>query len=183
VILFLNGPFGVGKTTVARLLVERLSNAALYNPEIVGSVLMRVLGPIKKADDFQDYPLWRTLVVEGARLSKKLRKRTLVVPMTVWRRDYFDQISGGLRRLDPDLRLFRLTASEETLVGRILSRPEAEGGHEWCLGHLGVCLEASRDSAFGTQVGTDGLSPSEVAGEILNLVGHQGPTAGMRRAG
>lgn len=170
-IVFLNGPFGVGKTTVAKLLAERIPDATLYDPEILGSILMRVLRPIKKVGDFQDYPLWRASVVEVARLLRRLRKRTLVIPMTVWRRDYFDQIASGLRRVDPNLRLFRLTASEETLVERILTRPDAEGDHEWRLGHLGVCLEASRNPAFGMEIRTDGLSPSEVADEISSVIG------------
>ena len=39
VILFLNGPFGIGKTTTAHLLVERLPGALLYDPELVEPVM------------------------------------------------------------------------------------------------------------------------------------------------
>lgn len=38
---------GVGKTTVARILCTRLSGSAIYNPEWIGSVLMRVPKSIK----------------------------------------------------------------------------------------------------------------------------------------
>jgi hypothetical protein len=102
-ILFINGPFGVGKTTVARLLVQKLPRTILYDPEIIGGVLHRVLGPLTKVEDYQDYTLWRRLVVGGARLSRRVSGRTMVIPMTVRRRDAFDPLVEGLRRVDPNL--------------------------------------------------------------------------------
>jgi hypothetical protein len=65
-ILFINGPFGVGKTSVARLLVHKMPRSMLYDPEMIGAVLHRVLGPFGKAEDYQDYALWRPLLVGGA---------------------------------------------------------------------------------------------------------------------
>ncbi len=170
-ILFINGPFGVGKTSVARILVEKTPNAMLYDPEVIGSVLRRVLGPVKKANDFQDYALWRKLVVAVARVLRAASARTLVIPMTVWRRDYFDPIAAGLRRVDPDLRCFRLTASEGELVRRISSDSEDTGAYGWRMSHAGVCLSASRDPAFGAEVQTDGLTPVGVADRILESIG------------
>ena len=35
-IILINGPFGIGKTTTARLLVRRLPGAVVYNPEHTG---------------------------------------------------------------------------------------------------------------------------------------------------
>jgi len=92
-ILFINGPFGMGKTSVARVLVQKMPHSMLDDPEVVGVVLHRILGPFGKAEDFQDYALWRPLVVGGVRLLRKVSPRTLVIPMTVWRRDLFDPSS------------------------------------------------------------------------------------------
>ena len=169
-ILFINGPFGVGKTTVARVIVENTPDAMLYDPEVIGSVLRRVLGPVKKVDDFQDYDLWRRLVVVAARVLRTASARTLVIPMTVWRRDYFECIVAGLRRVDPDLWCFRLTASEGELARRISSDAEDTGAYGWRTSHAGVCLGAFREPAFGAEVPTDGLTPAEVAGSILGSV-------------
>ena len=170
-ILFINGPFGVGKTSVARILVEEIPNAMLYDPEIIGSVLQRVPGPVKKANDFQDYALWRKLVVAVARVLRAASAKTLVIPMTVWRRDYFDPIVAGLRRVDPDLRCFRLTASKDELVRRISSDSEDPGARGWRMSHAEVCTNASKDPAFGAEVRTDGLVPAEVADQILQSAG------------
>jgi hypothetical protein len=166
-ILFLNGPFGVGKTTIARLLVQKLPHSMLYDPEVIGAFLERVLGPFKKAEDFQDYALWRPLLVGGARLLRTVSKRTLVIPMTVWRRDLFDPIIAGLREVDPDLSCFRLTASREVLLDRIASDTEDREAFGWRMAHVEACLKSPRDPAFGTEICTDGRTPIEVAGQVL----------------
>ena len=166
-ILFINGPFGVGKTTTARLLVEGLPDAVLYDPEIVGAFVCSLTEDFEQVEDFQDHRLWETMVVEAARALREGYGGPLVIPMTVWRPGRFWRLTEGLRDVDPDLRLFWLAAPEETVRGRIFSRPDAEGNHEWCLKHLATCTEALRDPLFGVEVGTDDLTPHEVADEIL----------------
>lgn len=167
-IVFINGPFGVGKTTAANLLVERLPNAMLYDPEEVGFLLRNVLSPIEERYDFQDYSLWPKTVVEFAGRLTEEYGRDLVIPMTLSNRDRFEYIITGLREIDPDIHLFCLTASEAELRRRIFSRPESGGGHEWCLSHMESGLEAARDSSFGREVRTDERMPEEVAEEILS---------------
>jgi hypothetical protein len=166
-IVFVNGPFGVGKTTVARLLAEKIPHAMLYDPEKIGAVLHKVLGPFHRVEDFQDYALWRILLLGGARVLKKVSARTLVVPMTVWRRDLFDTITVGLQRVD-ELSCFRLTASRDILVDRISSDSEDPEAYRWRMAHVEVCLRAALDPALGTEIGTDGRTPAEVADQILN---------------
>ena len=166
-ILFVNGPFGVGKTSVARVLVRKMPRSILYDPEVIGGVLHRALGPFGKVEDYQDYTLWRPLLVGGARVLKTLSPRTLVIPMTVWRRDLLDPIIAGLRKVDPDLSYFQLTASRDILVDRITSDTEDPEAYGWRMAHVEACLKSSLDPAFGTEICTDGRTPEEVAGQIL----------------
>jgi hypothetical protein len=170
VIVFLNGPFGIGKSTTARLLVRRLPNARLYDPEPVGAALRTVIRPFKPVPDYQDLLLWRLLVPQAARLLLLTGRDPLVMPMTVWRRDYHARITCALRRIDADLRCIQLTASEETLRRRILSRSNSKGGHAWCLAHLPSGLAMAHDPAFGLPIPTDGAPPSAVVDAILALL-------------
>ena len=157
--LFISGPFGVGKTSVAKMIAEKTPNAMLYDPEVIGSALRGVLGPVKKVNDSQYYALWRKLIVVVARVLRAASARTLVIPMTVWRRDYFDPILAGLHGIGLGLTCFRLTASESELTRRIFSDSEDTGAYGWRMSHAEVCLRVSRDPAFGAEVPTDGLRP------------------------
>ena len=157
--LFISGPFGVGKTSVAKMIAEKTPNAMLYDPEVIGSALRGVLGPVKKVNDSQYYALWRKLVVVVARVLRAASARTLVIPMTVWRRDYFDPILAGLHRIGLGLTRFRLTAAESELTRRIFSDSEDTGAYGWRMSHAEVYLRVSRDPAFGVEVPTDGLRP------------------------
>jgi hypothetical protein len=55
-ILLINGPFGVGKSTVASLIVEQIQSAMLFDPEIIGAFLHRLVGPEALSGDYQDLP-------------------------------------------------------------------------------------------------------------------------------
>ena len=69
--ILLNGSFGIGKTTTARLLAWQLPGAGI-SPEQVGYVLRRLpafmLGLRRQPEDYQDLALWRWLIVHQARL-------------------------------------------------------------------------------------------------------------------
>ena len=58
-IIWINGSFGVGKTSTAELLKSKLSRSVIYDPEKIGGFLSNMFNHEK--DDFQDYVLWRTI--------------------------------------------------------------------------------------------------------------------------
>jgi len=60
-VIFINGSFGIGKTTVARLLVRQLPRSVLFDPEPVGLILSRLRAPWPaRRATFQDLSAWRT---------------------------------------------------------------------------------------------------------------------------
>ncbi len=168
-IILINGSFAVGKTTAAELLVQRLYHSMLYDPEIVGSGLASIVKPIESFNDFQDLTAWRPLVVETARVLKQVYGRTLVVPMTLWHRPYFDEIFDDLRQIDPHLYHFCLTAHEETLVKRLAQRQHehSEQSLHWIQSHFQRCIAAFESPLFAVQISTDEKSPGEIVEEIL----------------
>lgn len=60
-IVRLNGPFGAGKTTTTRRLLDRRPRWRSFDPEQVGYLLREGLSGLR-AGDFQDWRPWRTLV-------------------------------------------------------------------------------------------------------------------------
>lgn len=81
-LLWINGPFGVGKTQTAYALARRLPDAFICDPEQLGFGIARMTPPPLRGD-FQDVPLWR----EGVRrvLDRNLSHfdGVLIVPMTL----------------------------------------------------------------------------------------------------
>jgi len=75
-IVFLNGPFGVGKSTTARILTTLLPHAVHYNPEHIGAGLRTALGPPNGRRTTRTCRV-RWLVPLGARLYR-FRYRTVV---------------------------------------------------------------------------------------------------------
>ncbi len=171
-IIFINGAFGVGKTTVAELLVSRLSNSLLYDPEEVGGALSRIVRPIAIFDDFQDLPAWRPLLVTTARLLKETYGRTLIMPMTIWRRDYFNEVMTGLRQFEPELFHFCLTATEETVRQRLHQRESSPQAFVWTLQRVERCVTAFASPVFAIHLATDNQTPEEIATAILTRIGH-----------
>ena len=100
-IVAINGSFGVGKTTVAKLLCKRLPGSVKYDPEWAGLILIRLPKWIglegSGTDDFQNIGLWRRSAVAGVRLFRRLASGPVIVPMTFSRRDYFDEVVTGIR--------------------------------------------------------------------------------------
>ena len=164
-IVWLNGPFGVGKTSVARALLEARSDWSLLDPEVRGEELVRLWPGV---DDFQDLPEWRMAVVEDA--VERAGTGDLVIPMTIWRLAYYREIMDGLKGAT-EVRPFRLTASVATLIERIERDPVEPGAVGWRLERLEEGVHAFQDTAFGDHVGTDGRTPEKIAHLILVTLG------------
>jgi hypothetical protein len=121
-IIFINGPFGVGKSTVAEKLHEAIPNSLIFDPEEVGSLLGKVLAKIDPKPDFQEYALWPKLSVEVAGHLKREYGRDLIIPMTLYDVGRFNQVVKGLRTVDSDFHHFCLLAAPQTILYRISDR-------------------------------------------------------------
>ena len=176
-ILLVNGAFGVGKTTVSRLLKARIAGSRLYDPEWAGSVLMRL--PVIKlkgagTDDFQDIALWRKSVIQGTRLFRLTARETVIVPMAFSRREYLHEILEGMRGFDDCLKIFCLKAEMSTILERLRQRGEKIENDSWAVRKAQACLEKHRDPYFGEPIDTENSSAEEVAEEILRRLARFG---------
>ena len=126
-IIWINGSFGVGKTTIANKLKEKINESIIYDPEEIGTYLSNTQQ--EKNDDFQYYELWRALNYEKLK-NLSTRFDTIIVPMTVTNMQYYDEIAGKLERDGIIVKQFILTASRETIIKRLdaklIARKEAQ---------------------------------------------------------
>ena len=168
-IIFLNGSFGVGKTTVANQLVRALPNALLYDPEEVGLMLRNILKPVDWSGDFQDYAIWRTLLVDVARLLKDEYKCTLIIPMTIWRTDYFKEVITNLSAIDA-VHHYCLTAPAHLIRQRLLGRGEQQEG-DWVFDQIDNCVSSFDLDLFEERIDTSVQSPEQIVQHIVAKIG------------
>ena len=163
--IWLNGAFGVGKTTVAELLVERIDGATLVDPEVIGEMLRKLLPAGWQTKDFQDMPLWRSLTREAIAGLVEEGRTPLVIPMTLVQPAYFDEIVGALRRGGVEVRHFALVAPIETILARLGAR-DAEG-NQWARDRVADCVAALADARFAEHIDADARDASAVAADIV----------------
>jgi hypothetical protein len=176
VIIWLNGGFGAGKTTLAEELHRRLPDAVVYDPEDVGTMLWNWMRP---NGDFQDLPSWRELVVATALSLRRHHADTLIVPMTLIRDAYQAEILGGLASAGEDVLHVFLQLDADALRQRLNDRevlpgnPEAnQRVREFCLSHVDAAVDAAARQPDGTLLlRSDRLTPAELADEVLAAAG------------
>jgi hypothetical protein len=170
VLVWINGPSGIGKTASAFDLHRRLPGSIVCDPEHLGIGLHRMLPPALRTN-YQDLAAWRAGVHEVLDLLARRHEGPVIVPMTVTDERYFAQTVGRLREDGHDVRHFALLADRATVLRRISRRSigPARTADPWAVGRLDDCLAALRAPAFADQVHTDELTVPQVADTIARL--------------
>jgi predicted kinase len=190
VIIWINGGFGAGKTTLAEELHRRLPDAVVYNPEDVGLMLWKWMPP---NGDFQHQPSWRELVVATALSLRRHHAETLIVRMSLIRDAYRAEILGGLADAGEEVLHVFLEADARVLRERLNARVTDPKYSDWDqgareLGMTGVdemVAAAARQPGGTLMLRSDRLTPAELADEVLakaDLRQIHGDTKRMRQA-
>ena len=146
-IIWLNGPFGVGKTTLANLLHQEIPNSILYDPELLGDFFQENLPKAVCPEDFQDYPIWRQTTVQIIRDLATKTGQVIIVPMTVFKKEYCQEIIEQGLIEDMCVQHNILVAEKETILDRLDKRTQEN--NNWALKHLDNCLQAFEDQIPG----------------------------------
>ncbi len=166
-LIWINGPFGVGKTQTAYELARR-TGGIVCDPEEVGFGLHRMT-PRAMRGDFQDLPAWRQGVVDVLHEVLQRTDRPVVAPMTVVNPQYFDETVGRLRELGHPVHHVTLLARRETVERRLRERvightlaamlgERALRRESFALGALDHCLAELVRPRFAEHVHTDDLT-------------------------
>lgn len=168
-ILWLNGPFGVGKTQTAHELKLRLPGSFILDPEEVGFVIRKLTPPHKTRSDFQDYSLWREMVTKILLEADKDSPHPIIVPMTLVSPVYFDEIIGNLRQADVVIVHTALIVSRHTLLNRLKQR--GDNATSWGAKQIDRCLSGLNQLDPADHLQTDDMTISEVAEHIARRAG------------
>jgi hypothetical protein len=181
-LVWINGPFGGGKTQTAHEIRRRLAGSIICDPELIGFGLHRMM-PAALRGDFQDLAAWRHGVFEVLDLTLKGSTGTIIVPMTVVEPSYFRETVGRLREQGHDVRHYALLAQRSTTLRRqrerglghavqlIAGKGAALRGESFAVSRLDLCLERLQEPEFAEPVWTDDLTIAQVADHIAGSAG------------
>jgi len=181
-LLWINGPFGGGKTQTAYEIQRRLPGSVVCDPEHAGFGLRRMMPPELRGN-FQDLTAWRQGVVEVLDLALTRHDGVVIVPMTVTDSGYFAETVGRLRELGHDVRHFALLAERETVLKRLRERGFGHllqyvagknsglGRETWAVEQLDHCLERLREPEFAEHLWTDHSTVPKTADRVAVLAG------------
>lgn len=167
-IIWLNGTFGVGKTTVGQLLAARDTRLRMFDPEWVGYMVANNLSD-REVDDFQKLQPSRTLTPLVAHEIFRFTGQHLVAVQSVLTQSYWHEISAGIRTLGHDL-LHVLLDADTAVIEQRVSRDDVEASaKDWRLQHLPV-FDSARSwmtEEADLVVDTSALTPSEIVDRVL----------------
>jgi len=180
-IVWLNGTFGVGKTTTAETIKERAPEWRLFDPEWVGYMLRANLSDLKFSD-FQELPPWRRLVPHVAREIVDLTGDNLIAVQSVLRRPFWNELCDGLAKeglevfhvvLDADAQTLRQRiAGDQAFQQAIATGRVDPGGQVFRLEHVDMYVEerAWMTEAADLVIDTVALDPGGTADLILKAM-------------
>ena len=164
-IVWISGPYGAGKSTLAEHMAARMENAWIFDAEEVGNAVRDNYPDRPRGVIFEDYPLWGEFCCRLLKDIHESSHKDVLVPMTLLREASYGGIIGELRRAGIDTKLVILEASYQTVHDRILARGETEGC--WCMKQI----EPSRSGSAalpGLHIATDGKTADEVCEIVLS---------------
>lgn len=183
-LLWINGPFGGGKTQTAYELCRRLTGSVVCDPEQVGFGLHRTMPPELRTD-FQDFPAWRQGVFEVLDYVLGRHDGVVIAPMTIVDPRYFAETVGRLREAGHDVRHFALLPGRDTVLNRLrdrglgvapLLRLVGQGDlllrrEQFAVDKLDYCLEQLSKPEFAEHVRPGTMRVSAVADHIAEAAG------------
>jgi len=165
-IYWINGAYGVGKSTIAECLQKKLGKAHIFDAEEVGNAIRdNYPEEVKHSVIFEDYPLWRET---NYRLLLDITNKfdgDIIVPMTLIREESYFEIIKKLEDSGISIKYIFLDGDYQTIHDRIIARGEKEDC--WCMQHIKKCLDIQNSENHAIHINTVGKTPEEIIKMII----------------
>lgn len=166
-IIWISGPYGVGKSTLAEALVEKMDNALIFDAELVGDAVRSNYPDDPYGYIYEDYPLWSEFCCKLLTDVHETFRKDILVPMTLLRSVSYENIIKKLCDNGITTHLVILEASYDNVHDRILARGETEGC--WCMENIALAREGC-SALPGRHINTDGVTVDDLVEIILTEI-------------
>ena len=163
-IIWISGPYGVGKSTLAEAMAAKMNNTLIFDAEEVGNAVRENYPDCPYGYIFEDYPLWGEFCYLLLKDVHEKFHKDILVPMTLLRAESY-RIIEKLLRDGIDTRLVVLEANYQTVHDRILARGEEEGC--WCMENIELARVGCA-ALPGIHIQTDDKTIDALCDEALN---------------
>ena len=168
-IIWINGPFGVGKTRTSDVLHKKLKDSYIYDPEMAGEFIWNNLPDcISRKGDFQDIPMWHDFNYQMLKYMYENYSGTIIVPMTLVNKKCYSQIIGRLINEGVPIYHFILIAEKSTILNRLDKRGEVD--NSWASQQIDRCLTSFEKDIEGIKINTNNLSTEEIVRLIIKTM-------------
>lgn len=166
-ILWVNGPFGAGKTTLSTALDAR-PDVSVVDTERAGYFLRPYVQKLKPVSNFQDWRSWRTLAAAMVTSVHDEVGGLVVVPQSVFEETYWDELLAAIA--EPVVAV-TLHVDRPELERRITRDRVERRARAWRLEQAELYERAKPWLERRTRViDTTGLPPARVISTVLELL-------------
>ena len=167
-VIWISGAYGVGKSTLAEALKNRMESAVIFDAEAVGNAVRDNYPDKPYGLIFEDYPLWCDFCHRLIRDICSTCIKDILVPMTLVRQSSYVDIIERLRADGITVKFIILEAAHRTVHDRILARGEEEDC--WCIQNIEMARACTRAVTGGFHIATDNRSVLETADAALEYM-------------
>lgn len=164
-IIWINGPYGVGKSTLAEVLQKYLPNSFIFDAEQVGNAVRDNMPARFFRETFEEFPLWQEMCYRLLKELDEVYDGCVLVPMTLKLPASHDAILQRLRDFGAEIVHILLEADHDTVHDRIIQRGEEEDC--WCMQNIDTCIRAQKDYPCDLRLQTAGKTVEELAHQVV----------------
>jgi len=130
-IVIINGPYGVGKTSVAENLIKKIPSSILFDTEEIGFLLDKLI-PSEIRKEFEkgnwiELELWKKLVVDIGIFLRKEYNQNVIIPQTILNKSTLSYILEEFKKEGEIVYNFCLITEKEILEERLIKRIKKMG--------------------------------------------------------
>ena len=167
-IIWINGPYGIGKSTLAEEISKRIQPSFIFDAEKVGDAVRDNFPQQFFKETFEEFPLWHEMCYKLLKKLDEVYPGCVLVPMTLTRLESCTSIIERLKCDGVDVWHIMLEADYEAIRERILARGEEEDC--WCIQQIESCLEKQKAFSCDCRICSSEKGVQTIAEEIMHFV-------------